>query len=53
VFDKKVIKHPAKIIVHACAFMSHWEGLFNADFATRIADGVKVMLVLSHKILAE
>jgi hypothetical protein len=51
-FEKKIIKHPAEIIVHAYAFMSHWAGLFSADFAGGITDGVKVMLALAHKILA-
>jgi hypothetical protein len=49
---KKIIKHPAEIIVHAYAFMSHWAGLFSADFVGGITDGVKVMLALAHKILA-
>jgi hypothetical protein len=53
VFYKKVIKHPAEIIVHACVFMSHWAGLFNVHFANGIIDGVKVMLVLAYKILAQ
>jgi hypothetical protein len=32
-FWKKLIKHPAEIVVHACAFMSYWAGLFTSDFA--------------------
>jgi hypothetical protein len=26
VFDKKVIKHPAEIVLHACALLSYWAG---------------------------
>jgi hypothetical protein len=49
---KKIIKHPVEIIIYACTFMSHWAGLFHTDFAGGIAEGVKVMLALAHKILA-
>jgi Asp/Glu/hydantoin racemase len=53
VFDKKIIKHPAEIIIHVCTFMSHWAGLFHTDFTGGIVEGVKVMLALAHKILAQ
>jgi hypothetical protein len=28
VFEKKLTKHPAEIILHPCALMSYWAGLF-------------------------
>lgn len=33
--------------------MSHWAGLFHTDFTGGIVEGVKVMLALAHKILAQ
>jgi hypothetical protein len=32
IFDKKIIKHLVEIIMHACAFMLYWAGLFEPDF---------------------
>jgi hypothetical protein len=39
VFDKKTIKHPAEIIVYACAYMYYWAGLFKSDFAGGVPAG--------------
>ncbi|PUZ49950.1 hypothetical protein GQ55_6G020400 [Panicum hallii var. hallii] len=51
-FDKKIIKNPAEIIIHACALMSYWAGLDNSDFQVKLMDGVKVMLACAHRVLA-
>jgi hypothetical protein len=53
VFEKKIIKHPAEIIMHACAFMFYWAGLFKPDFAGGVAEGDKVLLMMAYKILAQ
>jgi hypothetical protein len=51
VFEKKIIKHPAEIILHACAFMSYWAGLFTPELQVDVAMGVDTMLAIAHKLL--
>nr|TKV99100.1 hypothetical protein SEVIR_8G017000v2 [Setaria viridis] len=34
-FERKLIKHPAEIITHACALMKSWTGLYKTDFQRR------------------
>jgi hypothetical protein len=53
VFEKKLIKHPAEIVVHVCAFMSFWAGLFTSDFAGSVVEGVKMLLLIAYGILAQ
>jgi hypothetical protein len=48
---KKIIKHPAEIILHACAFMSYWAGLFTPELQVDVAMGVDTMLAIAHKLL--
>jgi hypothetical protein len=33
--EKKQVKHPVKILNHACAYMKFWVGSYKADFQER------------------
>jgi hypothetical protein len=48
---KRLIKHPAEIILHACAFMSYWAGLFTPELQVDVAAGVDTMLAIAQKLL--
>lgn len=51
-FENKLIKHPAEIICHACSLMFYWTGLYKPEFQIQIAEGVKVLLSMACRILA-
>lgn len=51
-FERKLIKHPAEILLHACAFLNFWTGLFKQDVQEQLAKGVKVLLSTACRILA-
>ena len=53
VFDAKRIRHPAEILLHSCAFMKYWAGLYSSDFQGKLLDGIKVVLACAHKVLAQ
>ena len=53
VFDAKLIRHPAEILLHSYAFMNYWAGLYTSDFQGRLLDGVKTLLACAHKVLAQ
>jgi len=53
VFDAKLIRHPAEVLLHSCAFMKYWAGLYSSDFHGRLLGGVKVILACAHKVLAQ
>ncbi|KAG2626632.1 hypothetical protein PVAP13_3KG234727, partial [Panicum virgatum] len=46
-FDKKLIKHPSKIMFHACSFMTYWVGLYNSELQGTLMVGVKAQLASS------
>jgi hypothetical protein len=50
---KKLIKHPAEIIMHACAFLLYWAGVFKPDFTCGVTEGIKVLLAIAQRILAQ
>lgn len=52
-FDKKMIKHPAEILIHACALMNYWAGLYASHFQEIIIDGVKILISCAHRVLAQ
>jgi hypothetical protein len=52
IFDRKLIRHPAEIIMHACSFMSYWAGLYHEGDSQEIVEGVGIMLVLAQKLVA-
>jgi hypothetical protein len=51
-FDKKIIRHPAEVIICACAFMSYWTGLGNTTLQQQVDAGVKTMLSITYNLLA-
>lgn len=51
-FEFKLIKHPAEILCHACALMNFWTGLYKVDLQEQIVEGVKTMLSVACRILA-
>jgi hypothetical protein len=53
VFDKKLIKHSAEIVIHACVFLLYWAGLFKPDFAGGVTEEIKVLLVIARRVLAQ
>jgi len=53
IFDGKIIRHPAEILTHACAFMTYWAGLTKEDFQVGILEGVKSLLAYAHRALAQ
>jgi hypothetical protein len=53
IFYKKIIKHPTEIILHACAYMLYWVGLFSADYQGDVEEGLKKILVFTHRILVQ
>ena len=53
IFDAKLIRHPAEILLHSCASMNYWAGLYTADFQGKLLEGVKTLLACAHKVLAQ
>ena len=51
-FDKKMIKNPAEIILHAGAYMNYWAGLYNAEMKGMLEDDVKVILSYAYRALS-
>jgi spore maturation protein SpmA len=51
VFEGKMIKHSAEIMIHACAFMTYWAGLFNAELQGGLIEGSKIMLAFAHRMV--
>lgn len=51
-FDHKLIKHPAEIVCHACAFMNFWTGLHKTNLQAQVMEGVKILLANACRILA-
>lgn len=49
---KKLIKHPAEIVCHACSSMNFWTGLHKAELQVQITEGVKILLSTACRILA-
>jgi len=44
---------PAEILLHSCASMNYWAGLYTADFQGKLLEGVKTLLACAHKVLAQ
>jgi len=40
---------PAEILLHSCASMNYWAGLYTADFQGKLLEGVKTLLACAHK----
>jgi len=43
-FDLKSLRSPAEIVIHACALMSYWAGLYGSELHDKILVGVKLWL---------
>ena len=43
-FDNKIIRNPAQIVIHACALMVFWAGLYTPELQDQLAVGVKFIL---------
>ena len=53
VFDAKIIRHPAEILLHSCSFMNPWACLYSSDFQGRLSEGVKGLMACAYKILVQ
>ena len=51
-FDKKLIKNPLEIVIHACALINFWAGLYSPEVQNQLAAGVKIILSCAHRVLA-
>ena len=49
---KKLIKSPAEIVIHACALMAFWAGLYTPKLQDQLAIGMKFILLCAHRVLA-
>ena len=52
-FDNKKLKNPAEIVIHACALMSFWADLYDAELQSKIMDSVKLVLSCAYKVLMQ
>jgi len=43
-FDNKMLRNPTEIMIYACALMSFWAGLYDAEMHGKILEGVKILL---------
>jgi hypothetical protein len=50
-FEHKSIKHPAEVVIHACALMKHWTGLYK-EFQAQMTAGIGVLLATASRLLA-
>lgn len=50
-FERKLIKHSADIVCHACAFMNFWAGLYSAEIQAQVTEGVKTLLAAACRII--
>jgi hypothetical protein len=46
-----MIRNPAEILIHACALMTYWAGLYSSEIQQKLIDGVKVLLSCAHRVL--
>ena len=51
-FDKKLIKNPLEIVIHACALIEFWAGLYTPELQGQLAAGVNIILSWAHRVLA-
>ncbi|KAG2573136.1 hypothetical protein PVAP13_7KG230255, partial [Panicum virgatum] len=52
-FDNKIIRSPAEIMIHVCALMVFWGGLYTPELQDQLAVGVKFILSCVHRVLAQ
>ena len=51
IFDNKIIRHPAEILIHACVFLKYWTGLQKEEVQVGLLEGVKTLLACAHQAL--
>jgi hypothetical protein len=51
-FDRKPLRSPIEIIIHAGAFMNYWAGLYKEDLQEKIAEGVRTLVACAHWMIA-
>ena len=51
-FDNKILRNPAEIVIHACALMAFWAGLYTPELQDQLAVGMKFILSCAHRVLA-
>ena len=49
---KKLIKNPLEIVIHACALIEFWAGLYTPELQGQLAAGVNIILSWAHRVLA-
>lgn len=52
-FENKKLKHPAEIVIHICALLSYWAGLYGSEIQDKIVEGAKILLACAHRVLAQ
>ena len=50
---KKIIRHPAEILIHSSSFMTYWAGLYKEELQGGLVEGVKDLLACAHRVLAQ
>jgi hypothetical protein len=43
---------PAEVVIHACALMKHWTGLYKKEFQAQMAARIRVLLATTSRLLA-
>jgi hypothetical protein len=51
-FEHKPIRHLAEIVIHACALMKHWTGLYKKEFQAQMTVSIGVLLATASRLLA-
>jgi hypothetical protein len=47
-FDRKPLRNPIEIIIHAGAFLNYWVGLYKEELQEKIVEGVKTLVAAAH-----
>jgi hypothetical protein len=51
ILTKNLIKHPVEIMLHTCALLSYWTGLFTPEVQEEVVAGINTMLAIAHGLL--
>ena len=50
-FENKIINSPIEIIIHICALLTYWSGLYNQETQGKILEGVQALLACAHRVM--
>jgi len=50
-FENKIINSPIEIIIHICALLTYWSGLYNQKTQGKILEGVQALLACAHRVM--